>query len=137
MTKPLRLARPVLAALAAGIAFAGVHGFAASLGTTTNGLGADGKPIGSCGAGLTFSYTTAFDPGSAGYAVSGIDVSNIPAGCLGRSITVSFYGSDDRAEGAAVRTTLPAAGGTDDISVDPSANMIDADKIAGVSLAVS
>jgi hypothetical protein len=137
MSKPLRLAKPMLAALAAGIAFAGVHGFAASLGATTGGLGADGRPIGSCGAKLTLSYTTAFDPGAAGYAVSGIDVSNIPAGCLGRSVSVSFYGSDDRAEGAAVRAILPATGGTDDISVDPGENMIHADKVAGASLAVS
>jgi len=126
----------MLAALAAGIVFGGVHGFAASFGTGTGSLAAGNAPVASCGAGLTVSYSIAFDPGI-GNAVTGVSASSIPPGCLGKSLSVSFYGDGGRADGREIRATLPSSGATADIAVDPSTNTIDADGLSGVSAVVS
>jgi hypothetical protein len=126
-----------VAAVAAGFAGGVSQGFAASLGTGTGGLGATSKIVGACGSGLTFGYTTTFDPGISGYAVNGIEVSNIPAGCLDKSLTATFYGSDANATGSAVSATLPTTGTTQTIPIDPSSNTIDAGQFSGVSVVVS
>jgi hypothetical protein len=127
----------VVAAVAAGLAGGVSQGFAASLATGTGGLGATSKIVGACGSGLTFGYTTTFDPGISGYAVNGIEVSNIPAGCLDKSLTATFYGSDANATGSAVSATLPTTGTTQTIPIDPSSNTIDAGQVSGVSVVVS
>jgi len=137
MTKPTSSGRLALALLAAGAAFGGLHGFAASLGAGTGGLGAGSEPVAACGAGLTISYSTAFDPGIAGSAITGVSVSSIPPGCRGRSLSVSFYGDGGKADGEAIRTTLPSSGASADIAVDPRTNTIDAGGLSGVSVAVS
>jgi hypothetical protein len=128
--------RLVLAALAASIAFAGVHGFAASFGAASDGLGATSRMVASCGTGLTLAYTTAFDPGISGDIVNGIDLSNIPAGCLGKTVSVEFTKGDE-AVGSAVRATLPASGTTQTVSVATSSNVIDASQIHAISVVVS
>jgi hypothetical protein len=135
--KTTRTTQLVLAAAAACIAFGGIYGFAASLGMSTGGLGATSGIVGPCGTGMTFEYSTAFYPGSSEYAVNRIDLSNIPAGCLGKSLTANFYTGDDKSSGSAVSATLPASGKTDSISIDPSSNMIDAARVSGVSVVVS
>lgn len=127
----------VLAVLAAFIVFAAVEGFAASLGSSSGGFGANSKVISSCGTGLSFVYTTAFSTAISGYAVKGIDLSDIPAGCLGKSLSVTFYNSSTNASGSPVRATLPASGTTQSISIDPNTNTIDATKISGVAVVVS
>ena len=130
-------ARFALAALAASAAFTCVNAFAASLGATANGLGADSKVVASCGAGMTFGYTTTFYQGIAGYAVDGIDLSNIPAACLGKTLSVTFYDGGSAPLGSAVAASLPAAGTSDVISVAPGSNTIGAGGISGVSIVVS
>jgi hypothetical protein len=137
MPRPRSAGRLVLAVLAAGAVFGSVHGFATSFGTGSGGLGAGSEPVTSCGAGLTVSYSTAFDPGIDESAITDIDVSNIPAGCLRRNLVLSFYGSGGRAEGAPIRETLPSSGATVEIAVDPSTNTIDAAALTGVSVVVS
>lgn len=129
--------RLLLSVLAACLVFAGVNGFAASLGANANGLGADSKLVASCGAGMTFDYTTAFYTGISGYAVDGVDLSNIPPACLGKTLSVTFYDGASNAVGSAVATALPASGTSDAVSVAPSANTIDVGRISGVSVVVS
>lgn len=129
--------RLVLAAAAASIAFAGVHGFAASFGAGSAGLGATSRMVASCGTGLTLAYTTTFDASISAYAVDGIHLSNIPAGCLDKSFSVSFYEGHDNVRGSAVLATLPSSGSTQSIAVDPGSNTIDAGRISGISVVVS
>ena len=140
MSKILRLTRKsrfVVAAVVATVAFSGVYAFAASLGVSTSGLGADTKAVASCGTGLTFAYTTSYYSGVPGYAVSGINLSNIPSGCLSKSLSVTFYNGSNNAVGSAVAATLPATGTTQSIAITPSANTIDASAVTGVAVTVS
>jgi hypothetical protein len=130
-------ARLLLALVAAAAAFAGVRGFAASFGTGSAGLGAGSELVASCGSGMTFGYTWAFDAGTRGYAVSSIELSNIPAGCLGRSLSVTFYESSKSAIGSPVSSTLPRSGATETISVLAGSATIDASLISGISVVVS
>ena len=60
-----RTTKLVLAAVVASIVFAGVYGFAASLGLTSSGLGAGNAVVASCGTGIQAAYTTAYSCGAA------------------------------------------------------------------------
>jgi hypothetical protein len=127
----------VIAALAACVASVWAYGFAASLGSSTTGLAAGSRVIASCGSGMTFAYTTAFDAADASYAVSGIELSNIPAGCRSKTLSATFYDSSGTPVGSAVGATLATAGTTQSIAVAQGANRIDAGQVSGVSVVVS
>jgi hypothetical protein len=127
----------VLAALAAVLTFAGAYGFAASLGASTSGLGADSTVSASCGSGMTLAYTTVFNPAGSGYAVSGIELSNIPAGCRSKTFSATFYDRSGAAVGAAIAATLTGSGATQRIAVDPDSSAIVAGEVSGVSVVVS
>jgi hypothetical protein len=134
LTKTSKLTLAIVASLAV---FASVYGFAASLGVSTSGLGADNKVVASCGSGMTFAYTTSYYSGLPGYAVNGISLSNIPAGCLNKSLAVTFTDGSNAALGSQVTASLPATGTTSTVSITPSADDIDASKVANVSVVVS
>jgi hypothetical protein len=125
------------AAAAASIVFGGIQGFATSLGTGTGGPGATSRIVAACGSGLTLGYTTTFDRGISAYAVDRIELSNIPVGCLDKSLTATFYGGDANATGYAVSATFSTAGTTQTIPIDPNWNTIDAGQVSGVSVVVS
>ena len=57
----------VVASVAAFIVFAGVYGFAASLGLSSSGLGAGSAVVASCGSGIQAAYTTAYAASLPGY----------------------------------------------------------------------
>lgn len=137
----LRSARPaaklVFALVAASVALAGVRGFAASFGTGSGGFGAGSQMVATCGRGMTFAYTSGFYAGIRGYAVNGIELSNIPDGCLGRSLSVTFYESGDGVSSSAVTGTLPVSGTTESIAVPMTSDTIDAGLITGVSVVVA
>jgi hypothetical protein len=132
-----RKSKFLFAVVAAVVAFSGVYGFAATLGISTGALGADTKVVASCGTGLALAYSTTYYSGVPGYAVNGINLSNIPAGCLSKSIAVTFTDGSNNAVGSEVTGSLPASGSTGSISITPSANKIDASKVTGVSVVVS
>ena len=127
----------VLAGLATVITFAGAYGFAASLGASTSGLGADSTVSASCGSGMTLAYTTVFNPPGSSYAVSGIELSNIPAGCRSKSFSATFYDRSGTTVGAGIAATLTASGATQHIAVVPDSNAIAAGEVSGVSVVVS
>lgn len=129
--------RSACAAAAACLVFGGIQGFAASFGTGTVGFGATSEIVRACGSGMTFGYAATFDAGISGYAVTRIDLSDIPDGCHGKSLTATFYGGDENAGGSVVSATLPVSGTTESIPVDPSSNTIDAGAVRGVSVVVS
>jgi len=133
LTKTSKL---TLAVVASVTVFASVYGFAASMGISTSGLGADNKVVASCGSGMTFAYTTSYYSGLPGYAVNGITLSSIPAGCYGKSLAVTFSDGSNAALGSQVTATLPSAA-TGSVAITPGTNDIDASKVANVSVVVS
>jgi hypothetical protein len=120
-----------VSALSVGVAAA------ASQGSSTSGFGTDTKVIGSCGSGIAFADTTTYDSGIAGYAVNGINLSNIPAGCLHKSLSVTFYNDSKTPVGSTVTTSLPSTGTTESIPVTPSTNTIETSLVTGISVVVS
>jgi hypothetical protein len=127
----------VIAALAALAATAGGYGFAASLASSATGLAAGSRVIASCGSGMTVAYTTAFDAADSSYAVSGIELSNIPAGCRGEMLSATFYDDSGATVGSAVGATLTTAGTSQSIAIAQSSNRIDASLVGGVAVVVS
>jgi hypothetical protein len=110
----------LFAILAAITVFGGVYGFAASLGTTTSGLGADNDVVAACGSGITVDYTTSYASG--GYVVDHVNLGSIPAGCQGKAYKIQLTGN------------LPAAPATT-ANIATSGNP-DAKSVQGVSLVV-
>jgi hypothetical protein len=124
----------MLATAAAGTAFAGVYGFAASLGITTSGLGAGSAVVAACGSGTTVSYTTAYASGIPGYQVTQVNLASIPAGCLSKAYRIQLTGAAGAAIGSEMSGTLPASGMTATI---PTSGTPDASLVTGVSVTIS
>jgi hypothetical protein len=129
-----RTTKLVLAAVVASIVFAGVYGFAASLGLSSSGLGAGNAVVAACGSGITASYTTAYSATLPGYSVSQVNLASIPAGCLSKSYRIQLTGSGGATVGSEVSGTLPASGTT--ASIATSGN-VDASAVTGISVVVS
>jgi hypothetical protein len=129
-----RTTKLVLAAVVASIVFAGVYGFAASLGLTSSSLGAGNAVVASCGSGIQAAYTTAYSSSLPGYSVSAVNLSSIPAGCLSKSYSVQLTGAGGATVGAEMTGTLPASGTT--ASISTSGN-VDASLVTGISVAIS
>ena len=92
-----RTTKLVLAAVVASIVFAGVYGFAASLGLGSSGLGAGNATVASCGTGIQAAYSTAYSATLPGYSVTQVNLSAIPAGCLSKSYRVQLTGAGNAA----------------------------------------
>ncbi|HYQ11074.1 MAG TPA: hypothetical protein VEP92_07895 [Gaiellaceae bacterium] len=129
-----RATKLVLAAVVACIVFAGVYGFAASLGLSSSGLGAGSSVVAACGSGIQASYTTAYAASIPGYSVSQVNLASIPAGCLSKSYKVQLTGAAGVAVGSEMTGTLPASGTTANIA---TAGTPDASLVTGISVVVS
>ena len=129
-----RTTKLVLAAVVASIVFAGVYGFAASLGLSSSGLGAGDAVVASCGSGIQAAYTTAYSSSLPGYSVSQVNLSSIPAGCLSKSYRIQLTGAAGAAVGAEMTGTLPASGTTANIATSGN---VDASAVTGISVVVS
>jgi hypothetical protein len=129
-----RTTKLVLAAVVASIVFAGVYGFAASLGLTSSGLGAGDAVVASCGTGINAAYTTAYSSSLPGYSVSQVNLSSIPAACLSKSYRIQLTGAAGVTVGAEMTGTLPASGTTANISTSGN---VDASAVTGISVVVS
>jgi hypothetical protein len=128
-----RTTKLVLAAVVSCIVFAGVYGFAASLGLSSSGLGAGSSVVAACGSGIQAAYTTAYAAGISGYAVSQVNLSAIPAGCQSKSYKVQLTGAAGAAVGAEMSGTLPASATA---NIAASGNP-DASLVTGVSVVIS
>jgi hypothetical protein len=124
----------IVALVVASIVFAGVYGFAASLGITSNGLGAGNAVVAACGTGINAAYTTAYASGIPGYSVSQVNLTNIPAACLSKSYRIQLTGAAGAAVGAEMTGTLPASGTTANIATSGN---VDASLVTGVSVVIS
>ena len=134
MRNATRMTKMVVAAVAAFLVFAGVYGFAASLGMTTNGLGAGSSVVSACGTGINAAYTTAYASSIPGYSVSQVNLSNIPATCLSKSYKIQLTGAAGAAVGSEMSGTLPASGTTASIS---TSGTVDASLVTGISVVIS
>jgi hypothetical protein len=129
-----RTTKLVLAAIVASIVFAGVYGFAASLGLTSSGLGAGNAVVASCGTGINAAYTTAYSSSLPGYSVSQVNLTSIPAACLSKAYRIQLTGAAGATVGAEMTGTLPASGTTANISTSGN---VDASAVTGISVVVS
>jgi hypothetical protein len=129
-----RATKLVLAAIVASIVFAGVYGFAASLGLSSSGLGAGNAVVASCGTGIQAAYTTAYSATLPGYSVSQVNLSSIPAACLSKSYRIQLTGAAGATVGAEMTGTLPASGTTANVSTTGN---VDASAVTGISVVVS
>jgi hypothetical protein len=138
MIRKIRTARTatklLLATAAALTAFAGVYGFAASLGISSSGLGAGSTVVAACGSGTTVSYTTAYASGISGYAVSQVNLASIPSTCLSKAYRIQLTGASGAAVGSELSGTLPASGTTATIATSGNP---DASLVTGVSVIFS
>jgi len=129
-----RTTKLVLAAVVASIVFAGVYGFAASLGLSSSGLGAGNAVVASCGTGIQAAYSTAYSATLPGYSVSQVNLSSIPAACLSKAYRVQLTGAAGATVGSEMTGTLPASGTTANISTSGN---VDASQVTGISVVVS
>jgi len=129
-----RATKLLFAAVVAAIVFAGVYGFAASLGLSSSGLGAGNAVVASCGTGIQAAYTTAYSSTIPGYSVSQVNLSSIPAACLSKSYRIQLTGAAGAAVGAEMTGSLPASGTTANISTSGN---VDASLVTGISVVVS
>ena len=129
-----RTTKLALAAVVASIVFAGVYGFAASLGLSSSGLGAGNAVVAACGTGIQAAYTTAYSSSLPGYSVSQVNLSSIPAACLSKSYRIQLTGAAGATVGAEMTGTLPASGTTTNISTSGN---VDASAVTGISVVVS
>ena len=129
-----RTTKLVLAAVVASIVFAGVYGFAASLGLTSSGLGAGNAVVAACGTGINAAYTTAYSSSLPGYSVSQVNLTSVPAACLSKAYRIQLTGAAGATVGAEMTGTLPASGTTANISTSGN---VDASAVTGISVVVS
>ena len=129
-----RTTKLVLAAVVASIVFAGVYGFAASLGLTSSGLGAGNAVVASCGTGINAAYTTAYSSSLPGYSVSQVNLTAIPAACLSKAYRIQLTGAAGATVGSEMTGTLPASGTTANISTSGN---VDASLVTGISVVIS
>jgi hypothetical protein len=129
-----RTTKFVVAAVVASIVFAGVYGFAASLGLGSSGLSAGNAVVATCGNGMQAAYTTAFVAALPGYSVSQVNLSSIPAGCLSKSYKIQLTGVGGATVGPELTGSLPASGTTANI---PTGATVDASAVTGISVVVS
>jgi hypothetical protein len=129
-----RTTKMVFAAVVASIVFAGVYGFAASLGLTSSGLGAGSAVVASCGTGINAAYSTTYSASIPGYSVSQVNLTAIPAACLSKSYKIQLTGASGVAVGGELTGTLPASGTTANINTSGTP---DASLVTGISVVVS
>ena len=130
-----RTTKVVVAAIVSCIVFAGVYGFAASLGLSSSGLGANSVVVGACTGASTIaaSYTTAYVPALPGYSVSQVNLASIPAACQNRPYRIQLTGAAGAAVGAEMTGTLP---GTATANIN-TGGTTDASLVTGISVVIS
>ena len=126
-------------ALVAGLAITGIVGSsAASLGITSQSLGAGVEPVASCDTSVTVDYATSYVAGSAGpgsgiNSVDTVTIGDVAAACDGLAYEVNILDSTDGVLSGPYNGF--AATGTFDITVNP-AGSLDAEDVEGISIVI-
>jgi hypothetical protein len=131
--------RWLVAMLVGGVLFSSVYAFAATLGVSSNTLSAGNQAVTTCTASVNASYTIAYDSTLPGYRVSGVNLNNLLAACVGKTITVDLTGA---ANASLVQVTYLVTGadaptpGNKTITV-PASPSIAASLVTGISVALT
>lgn len=127
--------KSILAIVIGLFVFSSAYAFAATLGVTSNSLGAGNASVTSCAATVTAAYTTAYDSTIPGYRVSGVNLNNLTA-CSGKAITVDLTGASNASltQVTYTVTSTDATAGNKTITVGGSIN---AGSVTGVSVALA
>jgi hypothetical protein len=127
-------------ALAVGIAvFATIYGLAASLGVSSESLGAGSATVAACQSGtLTVSYAPTYNPGApVGYRATTVTIGNLDTGaaaCGGKAIRVTLTGPGGGAASLGEQTgTVPSSGTTMSFSFAG----VSASDVTGVHVVIS
>jgi len=106
--------RFAVALIVAGVVFSGIYGLAASLGVSSQSLGAGNSVVAACQATtLTATYNTAYDSAVPGYKVSTVTVNGLDTtsgtNCASKAYKVTLIGTSNTSLGEATGNT-PASG---------------------------
>jgi len=133
--------RTAIAILVAATVFGAVYGLAASLGVSSNTLGAGNTAVAACQSGtLTASYATAYDAAIPGYkvgivTVTGLDTTS-PTNCASKAYKVTLTGPGaSTASLAEVTGTTPGSGTS--FTVDFTASNLPAASVTGIHVVIS
>ena len=90
---------------------------AASLGVTSTTLGAGEDSVDSCDTdGINAAYTSNYDATSGEFEVDSVDLTNVAAGCSGKSLTVVLSGPAATPNVVLEQVTVAATGGNQSVA---------------------
>jgi hypothetical protein len=130
-----------VALLVAGIVFAALYGFAASLGVNSKTLGAGTSAVAACQAGtLTASYATTYDSTIPGYKVGVVTVNGLDTvsgtNCASKAFKVTLTGpAASNASLGEVTGTTPASGTS--FTADFSGSGVSAASVTGIHITIA
>ena len=125
--------RMVVTAVGAATVFGGVYGLAASLGLTSDSLGAAQTVVAACqAAAMNATYTPAYTSSVPGYTVSTVTITGLANTCYNKAYRVTLSGASNTSLGEATGTT-PATG----TSFSVTFSAVNAASITGVAVVVS
>jgi len=131
--------RALVAVLTGAVVFAGVYGLAASLGVTSDSLGAGSSAVAACQAGsVSVGYTAAYNSAApAGYRATTVSVGNLDTtagGCGGKAIRVTLTGPGASNASLGEQTgTVPGSG----TSMNFTFSGVNASDVTGVHVVVA
>ncbi len=111
--------RFLIAGIAAAAVFATVLGVAASLGVTSENLGAGSDDVASCDPnGVTTSYTVAWDNSDKQFEVTQVTVSGIASECADHNVQIALLSGSSTLATAGPQT-VGSSGGSVNFSISP------------------
>jgi hypothetical protein len=123
--------RAAIALLAGAAVFGSVSAFAATLGLSSNNLGANSEDVVACDAdGVNVAYTTAWSDTTNEFAVASVTVEGID-GCDGQLVQVQLV--DESGAGLGGSTAAKAVDGATDASVTFTVLETDTELLANIS----
>ena len=129
-TRRFRSRKVLLAAVAGVTVFGGSYGLAASLGLTTDTLGAAETVVAACQATtMNVAYTPAYSAALPGYNVTSVTLTGLAAGCYSKSYRVTLSGAAGASLGEATGTA-PTSG----TSIGPIVITASAASVTGVAV---
>ena len=131
--KALAQRKTLFALVLALTIFGAVYGFAATLNVNSDQLSAGNASVASCQASgtPTGTYSVAYDSTITSYAVSGVTVTGIDAGCNGKTLSATLTGTG----GTSLGTVSGTIAGTS-LALTPAAHL-DAKNVTGISVAIN
>lgn len=125
--------KKLFVALAVGVAvFAAVFASAATLGLTSDNLGADDKVVASCDNGITITYQTSYSATNGTYKIDSVTLNDVDAGCSGETIKVTISGAANASLTEVTQTATASA--TQSITVTAYVNPED---VTGIHVVIS